>query len=133
MATYVYYCSKCGKTLEIQQGMNDEHSYTHCGTSSTRIFTPFYTDKDLLYNFDTNIFGRKTKFVHSRTQYKRLLKSNGMVDATVRECLQVKPSKDPTKYSRYKVAKRITERLHQDGIAKHVGSFAKRYFVKKEK
>jgi len=36
--TYVYRCKVCGETIEVQQGINDEHKYEHCGQECARVF-----------------------------------------------------------------------------------------------
>jgi hypothetical protein len=62
--------------------------------------------------------------VQGRSHFKKLLNQNGYADASIKECMSVKPSKD-NGYKRKQAIKKTMNRLQKEGIAKHVPSFAK--------
>ena len=90
MPVYPYKCNVCGEYIEIIQHMSDEHKLFHCDTKAQRIYTVPNVNKDLMYNFTASYLGDKPIDIHSRRQYKELLKKNGLVNATPLECLQEK-------------------------------------------
>lgn len=71
---------------------------------------------DQMYKFTTTAFG-KPVVVHSRGQYKRLLKQHGCADATISECLSVKPKnvKAEIKERARKEAKRLAQDIYDQG------------------
>ena len=84
---YEFQCIICGEHFECVQSMNIEHKAFHCGIEAQRIWGNCNTDKDLAYNFTTKIFGNPRE-IYSKKQYRNLLKSNGLVDASLKECRQ---------------------------------------------
>lgn len=113
MPRYDFECNVCGKVFEVVQGMNTEHTAFHCDTKARRIFSLFQTNRDLMYQFTTTAFG-KPVLIHSRRQYKQLLKKNGAVDATIKECLSVK-RKDNSKQKIKNISKEVTEEIYRKG------------------
>lgn len=114
--TYVFECVICGKKFEVSQNMNDAHIACHCGRCARRVWLPFETDKDLMYQFDTTIFGKNPVNIYSRRQYKRLLKENNLADSTPRESLQVKRTSERDHKSRiHKFAKKLTDKIYKKG------------------
>lgn len=94
-----------------------------CVLAERVVVNEFLTDPDLAYQFNTQVFGKQPKWIYSRAQYKRLLKENKMVDASPKECMQIKPH-DNT-YKRRQVVKKMTEKMRADGVLSHVPSFLK--------
>lgn len=111
---YPFRCIICNIEFEVVQSMNTPHKAFHCGVEAQRIFTVPQTNKDLMYQFDTTIFGKRPVNIYSRRQYKRLLKENGLVDSTPRECLTVKPKNDGKERAR-KLAKKCADKIYKKG------------------
>ena len=84
---YPFHCIICGEEFDVTQPMNIAHKAFHCGIEAQRIWG-FNTDKDLLYNFTTEMFDGKPIQIHSKRQFKNLLKVHGMADASPKECCQ---------------------------------------------
>ncbi len=84
---YSFRCSICNEEFDVVQQMNIKHEAFHCGIEARRVWG-VNTDKDLAYSFTTDMFGGKPVVVTSKRQFKTLLKSNGMADASIKECSQ---------------------------------------------
>lgn len=118
---YQYQCPICNTVFDIVQGMNDAHRAVHCGVDARRVWLPFQTDKDLMYQFDTTIFGNKPVNIYSRRQYKRLLKENGLVDETPRNCLTVKPPSEKDRRVKTKqFAEKMIKKVYDKGAMPYV-------------
>ena len=118
MPRYEFRCKICETLFEEVQKMNTKHIAFHCNIRARRVFSLFQTNKDLMYNFTTNAFGEPV-IVHSRRQYKKLLKANKCVDATVSDCLSVK-RKDNSKEKIGKFSKEVTKEIHAKGLTEWV-------------
>lgn len=82
---YPFQCIICGEEFMVVQPMNAEHKAFHCGIEAQRIWGA-NTHKDLAYNFTTDMFDGKSVQINSHRQFKGLLKKNGLVDASIKEC-----------------------------------------------
>jgi hypothetical protein len=117
---YEFKCSRCAEIFELEQPMNFEHTALHCGVEANRIWGDFQTDRDLAYQFTTNIFGHPT-VIYSRRQYKNLLKKHGLsAKATPLECLQMRKQKKNTTANYKYPAINIATKLGNEGILKYV-------------
>lgn len=78
---------RCGKETDESYKHNGEYICCDC-FSKTKSFgiVGFNTDKDKKYEFTTEMFNGKPIQIRSKGQFKSLLKDNGMVDASVKEC-----------------------------------------------
>lgn len=84
------------------------------GKKETFWFPP--TTGDMMYNRDMGFFSGGPKHIYSRKQYKRLLKKEGLVDATIKDCKSIKPKTERDHKPRIKqFAKKLTERIHKEG------------------
>ena len=118
MPLYIYECVECGKTFEEVQTMNAIHTANHCDKVAKRVFTVPQVDKDMMYQFTTSAFGKPVD-IYSRRQYKKLLKKHGCADATIADCLSVKPKNDIKDTAR-KVAKELKEEIYEKGAMDYV-------------
>jgi len=84
---YPFRCLICNKEFDIIQPMSAEHKAFHCGIEAQRVWS-VNTDKDLAYNFTTEMFDGKPIEIHSKRQFKHLLKVHNMADASPKECFQ---------------------------------------------
>lgn len=84
---YPFKCIICGAEFEVVQEMNAEHKAFHCGIEAHRIWG-VNTDKDLAYNFTTDMFDGKPVQIFSKRQFKGLLKKYNLADASIKECRQ---------------------------------------------
>ena len=114
MPTYLFKCLVCNNDFQVVQSMDREHIAFHCDTKAQRVYTVFNTNKDSMYKFTCTAFGKPVE-IHSRTQYKKLLKANNAPDATVRECLSVKP-KDNTKEKIKKLSTDLKKEIYEKGM-----------------
>lgn len=64
---YVYQCKVCGERLEVQQGINDEHKYEHCGKECARVFEVKEVKKN--EGFYSDMFGC---YVNSQTEFNEV-------------------------------------------------------------
>ena len=131
---YQYHCDICKRDFTERKSVSLRNDVFCCGQQAKRnqVYM-FYTEADQMYNFRSEHFGNMPIDIHSRKQYKHLLKRHGMVDASVKECLQVKPDKNKGKYQQRQLVRKVANRLCKDGIAKHFKSFVQNFAVKKEK
>ena len=79
MPLYDFRCKKCGKLKELIFRMNDEKKAECCGKPMLRLYGS-QVNADLLYQFTAHNLGKKPVEIHSRTQWKRELKSRGLTD-----------------------------------------------------
>src|SRR3990167_8535594 len=119
---YEYSCSKCGKVFEEFRSFIDRNNVTHCGKQAIKLISLPNTDKDLSYNFNTDIFGGKQIQVRSKGHYKELLRQHKMLDASPKECIREGRIKKKSKEIEYKGqvknrAKRIMERMKKENVA----------------
>lgn len=97
----------------------------HCGVRSVKLLARnVYTDKDLAYNFVTNKFGKPVS-VHSKAQYKSLLKANGLMDASPKEgydhaMFRRKIIENDDRVRRKRIAEKISKKLGQECLLKYV-------------
>lgn len=110
---YVFQCKKCGEVFEENQSINTLHEAYHCGNLARRIFTVPHTNKDLMYNFlDTHSFSKPVE-IHSRRQYDKLLKQQGMIQVTKDDLRGIKPP-DPKPRIR-KFAQKMADKIYEKG------------------
>jgi len=126
---YSFKCVICGEEFDEFQKINDEHIAFHCGIKADRVYTIPYTNKDLMYQFKTNIFNNRITEIYSKRQYNRLLKENGLMTLTTEELRTMKP-KDKGEKKRKETAKRICNRLREGNALKAFPSFAKKYYTR---
>ena len=118
---YEYECPECHKKFELFLSVDQRDSVNCCGVKCIRFISNFHTNDDLMYQFNADYFGNRPVNIYSRSQYKGLLKQHGLADCTIKDCLSVKKKKDSDyKPERKKLAEKISKRLHQEGLAKHV-------------
>lgn len=131
---YEYECTVCGRRFEKVNSVKDRYNAFCCGQKALKLITDrIYCPDDLIYQFDANFFGNKPVNIYSRKQYKSLLKKHNLADATVKECLSVKPKEDNCyKSERRKIAKNLAEKMYQSQVNHAVKSWMKDFFVKKE-
>ena len=81
MGLYNFRCVKCGKVSEHFFRMNDlkRPKDCPCGGSLSRLYS-FETPADLIYQTTVHCFGPKPVEIHSKRQWKRLLKEHRMTD-----------------------------------------------------
>ena len=111
---YPFRCVICNTVFEVYQSMNDEHRAFHCGMEAQRIFTAPHTNKDQMYYFNVPNKDGSMREIRSRGLYKKYLKDNGYADATVKECLSVKPKND-VKERAMKLAKKCADKIYKKG------------------
>ncbi len=124
---YNYKCIICNKEFEETQSMNDIHEYFHCGLRAERLWNIPHTNKDLMYQFKTSTFNNRITEIHSKRQYKRLLKENGMVQVTSSEIRSVKP-KDNAEKPRRELIGRVSKKLHSEGLGKAFPKYIKDFY-----
>jgi len=126
---YTYKCILCGHVHDIVQKMNDVHEYYCCGMRCERIWDVFHTNRDLMYQFKTR-FNNHTTEIHSKRQYNRVLKDNGMVQVTSDEIRSVKP-KDNAEKPRKDLINRVSKKLHSEGLGKAFPKYIKDFYGRK--
>ena len=126
---YEYKCTICGARFDVVQGVNDVHEAFHCGFRSDRVWCLFHTNKDLMYQFKTK-FNNRTTEIHSKRQYNRVLKENGMVQVTSGEIRSVKP-KDNAEKPRNDLINRVSKKLHSEGLGKAFPKYIKDFYGRK--
>lgn len=84
-----YVCYECKNSCDNTYKHNGDILCKECFSKKpSRIcLGEFNTHKDLKYGFVTDMTG-KPVLINSQGQYKKLLKKNGMVDASPKECRQ---------------------------------------------
>ncbi len=114
---YLFKCKVCGKEFEVVQQMNASHVTYCCGIEASRIWTKFHTNKDLMYNFtDTRSF-KNGHDIHSKRQYERLCKKDGLVPLSPSERKSLKPKTDKDfAPQRKKCAEKIMRKIADDGL-----------------
>lgn len=83
---YTFKCAICSEEFDVEQPINAIHTALHCGVQASRVWG-CNTDKDLAYNFTTDAYGEPV-VIHSKKQYRNLLKKHGAVDASIKEVKQ---------------------------------------------
>lgn len=115
--TYQYECLICGKEFELQQPMNIEHKAYHCHIEARRIWNIPQTNKDLMWQFTDDHSFKQGYDVHSRRQYERILKKEGVPYLSPSERKSIKPKTDKDfQPQRQNCAKRIMEKVAKDGL-----------------
>lgn len=123
---YEYSCSICGKKWEAIHAVKHRFDEWHCGHRAVKLIASnVYTDRDLAYKFEANIFGNQPVTIRSKGHYKGLLKSHNMPDASPQECFQearMKKTSAEIKRSnkRKKFVKQICGDLHKEGIVSRI-------------
>ena len=136
---YEYHCRICGADFELSKPVNLRDDVYHCGIQAKRkVIYLFNTTPDLMYNFKSEIFGEKSVEIHSRRQYKGLLKQHNLADASIKECRQQAKSNRKSivateKTKRKKHAKEVAKIMYKDGVIKHFPSFVNKFAKKKDK
>jgi hypothetical protein len=115
MPLYEYVCDRCGTMFDEFKFVKDRNDVFHCGIKATKLLGQVYTDPDLSYTGKTELFGG-TKYIHSKSQFKRLLSNNNLVDASPSECRQ-----------EAKMKKKSREKDFQRNIRKEADSMAKQF------
>ena len=113
--TYKYECLICGKEFELVQSMNAKHEAFHCGVESRRVFTLPHTNKDQMYNFTNNVSFKRGYDIHSKRQYERICKKEGVVLMSPSERKSLNPNTDYAP-QRKKCAERIMKKVAKDGL-----------------
>ncbi|MDI6732333.1 MAG: hypothetical protein QME16_00170 [Planctomycetota bacterium] len=83
-------CVECKSETQGQYKYNDDILCKECFNKKSvksRGIGLFHTDKDLSYNFTTELFGKPIT-IHSKGQFKSLLKHHNLADASIKECHQ---------------------------------------------
>lgn len=114
---YLFECLICGQEFSIVQSMNAKHEYYHCGIECRRVFTVPYTNKDQMYNYTDDHSFKDGHDIHSKRQYLRLCKKEGLVpmSPSERKSLKPKTSKD-FEPQRKRCAERIMKKVAKDGL-----------------
>lgn len=85
-------CAECRREIQAQYKHNGDVLCKECFGKLKRIgcspFGIFHTNKDLSYQFTTDMFGGKPVDIHSRRQFRTLLKQHGLADASIKEAKQ---------------------------------------------
>jgi len=84
-------CRDCGLPIEAVFKHNGDSLCRECFSKRPNHlsqFGSFFTHKDLKYNFVTDMFDGKPIEIHSKRQYKSLLKKHNLADASLKECRQ---------------------------------------------
>jgi len=121
---YEYFCKVCKKEFEEHRPYERRNEVFCCGKKAVKLLcsNPQITNETRDYNFTTRNFG-KPVHIYGKAQYKRLLKQHGFADATVKECLSVKPStRESYKVTnkRKEIVNKIQKRLYEEGINQHL-------------
>lgn len=123
---YSYFCSICEQQFDVVQGINDKHEFTHCGHKAQRLWGA-QVNKDLMYQFTTDVFGKPVE-IHSKHQYKSLLKQHGLADATAKEMFEErKRPKQQSNVRTQELVKETRDVMYRDGVLKHLPGFLKKY------
>src|SRR3972149_9909840 len=84
-------CLDCGGETPGVYKYNGDFLCKECfNKKSVKPFSlgSFNTDKDLTYNFVTEMFTGKPIQINSKRQFKSLLKQHNLADASIKECKQ---------------------------------------------
>lgn len=126
---YEYECPKCGLIFEEVRSYEERNNVFHCEVRAVKLIsTSINTEKDLAYNFVSNSFG-KPVHIRSKAHYNSLLKQNNMVSLTKEEIRTIK--KPDNSYKKKQFVKRVSNKLQDAGLAKHVPNMMKDCFIKK--
>lgn len=126
---YEYECSVCGRGFVEIKPISERDDVYCCHFRADRVVVNcFETDVDRAYKFVAD-FGGNPRQINSKNQYKRLLKEKGLIDASPKECLQIKKKKD-SEYRRPELTKNIIKKLHQEGLCQYVRPWIKDNFTK---
>lgn len=84
------FCRECKTETDGRYKYNGDYLCVGCFSSkpSKGINGNFNTHKDLAYSFTTEMFNGKPVEIHSKGQFKKLLKAHGVADASIKECHQ---------------------------------------------
>ena len=83
-------CAECSVSVYGDLKYNGDYLCKDCfHKKPSRIsLGEFNTNKDLSYNFTTEMFNGKPVEIHSKRQFKNLLKKHNIADASPKECFQ---------------------------------------------
>jgi putative FmdB family regulatory protein len=123
MPIYEYYCSICEQSFDKFVSVKDRHNVSCCGSLASKIISLPNTEKDKSYDFVTDSINGKPMEIRSKGQYKRLLKQNGIADASPRECFQQamkckKSNEESRKLGIRKRAKVAAQKMRASGVVK---------------
>lgn len=128
MPLYDYLCAgKCGREFEEYKSYQDRNDVFCCGLQAIKLICSnptVFNDTKYIFTAAPGQFGKKGADVSGRSNFKKLLRDNGLADASVKECLSVKPSKD-TGFKRKQAIKNTMAKIHKEGLAGSVKGFAK--------
>ena len=111
---YLFHCIICNIEFVEFQKMNDVHKAFHCGIEAQRVFAVPNTNRDKMYYFDVKNKDGSMSEIRSRGLYKKYLEKNGYADATVKDCLSVKPKNDHRERA-VKLAKKCQNKIWEKG------------------
>lgn len=126
---YEYACAgKCGREFEEVRSYKDRNEVFCCGVRAVKFIcshpVTFNETRDYQFTAVPGRFGKKGVEVRGRGHYKSLMKEHGLADASLKECISVKPKID-NGYKRKLAVKKTMEKIKSEGLAGAVPSFAR--------
>ena len=133
---YQYFCSgKCKREFEEIRSYSDRNDVFCCGVRAGKFICSsptVFNDTKYIFTAQPGQFGKSGSDVSGRSNFKKLLHREGLADASVKECMSVKPKKDDG-YKRKQAIKNTMRKIHKEGLAGSVPSFAKNVLKMKVK
>lgn len=116
---YEYDCNVCGRTFEEFRSYAKRNDTFCCNVKANKhIATGRYINDDLMYNFVSDQLGNNPVQIHSKRQFNRLCKEQGLVYLTKDDRTGNKPKDNSHKLAKAK--DRAMKRIAADGLTKHV-------------
>jgi len=124
---YEYICPKCSRHFEEIRSIKDRNEVFCCNIRSEKLICsgPQISD-DQMWNFTAETFGNNPVEIHSKIQYKKLMKEYNQADASVADCIAIRRDSKRFKKSRdnkarkefsSNVSKKIKEECSNSGIS----------------
>ncbi len=126
---YQYQClGKCGREFDELRSYENRNEVFCCGVRSLKFICGnpqvFNETKDYQFTAPPGRFGKTGVEVRGRDHYKKLMKEHGLADASLKECISVKPKKDDG-FKRKQAVGKVMKKIKDEGLSGSVSGFAK--------
>jgi len=106
--------------FEEVRSVADRYNVFCCGKRAIKhICTNPLIERDQLWNFDINLRGENLH-IHSKQQYKNVLKRKGLVDVSYKDAMSVKKDQSQHSDRLTKLGDNIKKKVAKEGLSKHL-------------